>query len=308
MSQHLPALECYTALLRGAAQFAPKLHENAAEEATPERGYLLAMAAEAESGDPELLNQSRSYLRCVLREYRDDSARYLKNLREQLAMNAGTLADLTRTLAEENAENTPLLRSSVEQLKQIAIASDRQPSSDAIRAVAAELESSIVEMLRQQLLIVGQLQTEIRLLHQRMDTLTSRGENDASQLMPREEMERRIAVSDAGSFRLLLMKADGLNRAAKRYPPEVCGEIATAFARRIHNHLPAGTRVARWSEEGFVALLVSEIGQARELALGLEKQLSGPYVCRCGPKSVMHRLHTTVEVLDGPATASNDNP
>jgi len=299
MGQFPAAIENYTALIRGVAQFAPKLSGNPEEGNSPERGYLLAMAAEVACGDAGLLRESRSYLRCVLREYRDESARYLANLRRELAATAGTLHDITGTLEQSDVESDARLAAGMERLKALAGTAPASPFADVVRAATAELGRSIADIRKQQKLILSQLHTEIRLLHKRTDALTEAGLADPGELMPRDEMERRIALADPGTFRLLLLKADGLSRAKTQQPPHVFSDLLVALARRMRKNLPAGTAVASWSEEGFVALLLSEIGHARELAARLQKQLSGPYVCRSGATTVVTRLRASVEVLDG---------
>jgi GGDEF domain-containing protein len=306
MRQIPAAIENYTAVIRGVAQFAPKLSENPEEGNSPERGYLLAMAAEVARGHPALLRESRLYLRCVLREYRDESARYLANLRRELTATAGTLHDITCTLAESDAESGARLEAGLERLKELAGTPAAQPVAKVIRAATVELDRGIADMRKQQQLILSQLHTEIRLLHKRMDALTAAATEDPSKLMPRDEMERRIALADLGTFRLLLLKVDGLSRAKIQQTPQVFGDLLVGFARRIRNNLPAGTAVARWSEEGFVALLLTDVGQARELAGRLQKLLSRPYVCRSGAKTVVTKLPTSVKVLDGSGVKSSD--
>jgi len=306
MRQLPAAIENYTAVIRGVAQFAPKLSENPEDETSPERGYLLAMAEEAALGDPVLLRESQSYLRCVLREYRDESARYLANLRRELAATADTLHDIHRTLQESDAESGARLGAGLERLKELAGAPAARPFADVIRAATVELHRGIADMRKQEQLVLSQLHTEIRLLHKRMDALTAAAVDDLSKLAPRDEIERRIALADPGTFRLLLLKVDGLTRAKTQQTPQVFNDLSVAFARRMRNNLPAGTAVARWSEEGFVALLLTDIGQARELAGRLQKLLSGPYVCRSDAKTVVTRLRASVEVLDGSGMESRD--
>jgi GGDEF domain-containing protein len=306
MRQVPAAIGKYTAIIRAVAQYAPKLSDNPEEGNSPERGYLLAMAAEVASGDPALLPESRSYLRCVLREYHDESARYLANLQRELTATAGTLHDITCTLAESDAESGARLVAGVERLKQLAGALTAQPFADVVRAATADLDRSIADMRKQRQLILSQLHTEIRLLRKRMDALAEDAADDLSKLMPRDEMERRIAQADAGTFRLLLLKVDGLSRARIRRTAQVFAALSVALARRMRNNLPAGTAVSRWSEEGFVALLVTDIGQAKETARRLQKLLSGPYICRSGAKTVLTQLQASVEVLGDSGSGGHD--
>jgi GGDEF domain-containing protein len=298
MDQRVSAIEKYGAAIRGVAEYAPKLCDAADQGDSPERGYLRAMAGEVLEGDRTVLEESRSYLRCILREYRDESARYLADLRQDLAATAGTLRDVTRALAASDSDGGAGVEGALAQLKESTRRTAAPKASAFLREIADELGKGLADMRKHHQLIVSHLHTEVRILQRRMESLTAADLDDLSKLMPRDEIEDRIAVAAAGTFRLLLLKVDGLLRARGRHPAQVFNDLSTAFIRRMRNNLPADAPVGRWSEEGFVAMVFAGTGHTRELAETLRSRLSGPYICRSGAKTVITTLQVRVEVLE----------
>ena len=197
------------------------------------------MAAEVACGDAGLLRESRSYLRCVLREYRDESARYLANLRRELATTAGTLHDITGSLEQSDVESDARLAAGMERLKALAGTAPASPFADVVRAATAELGRSIADIRKQQKLILSQLHTEIRLLHKRTDALTEAALDDPGELIPRDEMERRtpwqtrnIPPTSAESRRVEPRKNSAAPASVWRSPGRVRPAHAQQPARR----------------------------------------------------------------------------
>jgi GGDEF domain-containing protein len=292
------AIENYSEAIRAIAEYAPDLSAGADDAKAPERGYLREIADQIAQGDATVLEESRSYVRCVLREYRDQSAEYLGNLRQDLASTAATLSDVSRTLAESDSASAPGFTAGLSQLQELASMPAARMAAQEIADAAADLETGLADVRKHHQLIVSQLHTEIRLLQRRMEALTAAGLDDMSRLMPREEIEDRMAVAAQGAFRLLLLKARGLNRAKLEQPARVFDDLSTAFTRRLRNNLPHDSLVGRWTEEGFVAIVFAGVTHARELGQILARRLSGPYVCRSEAKTVITTLETSVEILE----------
>jgi GGDEF domain-containing protein len=301
-----PAIENYMAAMRGIAAYAVKLSGNSDDGNSPERGYLLAMAGEVGHGDHAVLEESRSFLRCVLREYRDESAAYLAQLRQELAATAATLRDVSGALVEGDSQAGANFQSGLTQLRALTANPAARSSADLIRLAAAELESGLAEMRKHHQLIVSQMHTEVRLLHRRMEALTAADLDDLSRLMPRDEIEDRIAVVAPGTFCLVVLKADGLVQSKAQYAEQVFHDLLIAFTRRMRNTLPPDTPAGRWSEDGFIAIVFAGAAYARELAATLHRRLSGPYICRSEAKTVVTPLQTRVEVIETGPGESRD--
>src|SRR4051812_37463989 len=76
------AMECYLAAIRNSAQYAVELDDSVT---APHREYLGVVAEDVSLGTKEALEESRATLRGLLRDYRDKAARYLNDLRDELA-------------------------------------------------------------------------------------------------------------------------------------------------------------------------------------------------------------------------------
>ena len=300
------AIEIYAAAIRGVAAYAPKLSADGESEKSAERGYLLAMAAEVARGDLTVLHESRSYLRCVLREYRDESARYLAHLRQELASTAEALRDVTCSLSQADSDGAARVQDGLGRLRAVPADASACPAAALICQAAADLEHGLAEMRKHHQLIVGQLHTEVRLLHHRMDSLSAADLDELSRLESRDEIEDRIALAAPGTFHVLVLTPDGLLRSRIQHNAQVFNDLLIAFTRRMRNSLPPDTPAGRWEEEKFIAIVSGSAFQAHGLAELLQRRLSGPYICRSEARTVITALQTRVRIIETSPEESHD--
>ncbi len=137
------------------------------------------------------------------------------------------------------------------------------------------IESCLDGVRKRHQIAVSQFMIEIRMLHKRIDALESAASVDMlTRLFPRQEVEERIREGHAPS-QLLLIRADGIIQAASRFGPAVAEELTGAVIRRLRNTLPPASVVARWTGQGFVAMLDVDAGEAEALAARMAANLSG---------------------------------
>jgi hypothetical protein len=144
-------------------------------------------------------------MRCILRAYRDASPQYLGSLRQELVAPAATLRDVRGTLTESGSAGAGAFEGV---WRSCARWHRRRPRFAAIEisAAAADLETGLAEVCKHHQLIVSQLHTEVRLAHGRMKALTAASLDDLARLLPRDQIEDRIAVAAQGTFRHLLLE------------------------------------------------------------------------------------------------------
>jgi GGDEF domain-containing protein len=292
--RHL-VLDCYVAAIRNAAHYAIELDDSITK---PHREYLTGLAEEVSAGDPGILEDSRATLRGLFRDYRDKAARYLNQVREELAGTAHALQEIVNTLAQSDGSQDGKLRSALANLQTIAQSPEGAPVRQAIAAATQTIQQSVEEIRRQHQVTVSQFLVEIQVLHKRIDTLESAAALDeVTKLFTRREIEARIRSGAAGKC-LLLIRVAGFRLAELNFDRSVAEELAGAFTRRLRNCVPDQTAIGRWGVEEFVAIV--PLARAEAVALGshLAEHLSGSYACLRSGKTVRPSLELRVGVVD----------
>jgi GGDEF domain-containing protein len=289
------AQECYVAAIDNIAQYAVEL-----EDATTKsyQGYLKDLAREVEGGTHRALSESRGTLRGLLRDYRERAAAYINSLREELSRTASSLQRLIDTLTQSDGDHESRLLTAIKQLRELAESPRAKPVAGALRETSDSIADNLEMFRQQQKLTVSQLLAEINLLHRRIDALESAvSSEDLTKLLDRQEMERRLHSTGVGGA-LLLVKVDGLKRAALQFNTDVARQLAAAFVKRLRNNLKPGVVVGKWSEDAFLVHLPAPGSEAPETAKWIREHVAGAYACLLGGKIVRPAVQATVEVID----------
>jgi GGDEF domain-containing protein len=250
-------------------------------------------------GDIGQLQQSRSTLRGLLRDYRDKAGHYIKNLRDDLASTAKALQQLTETLQQSDSDHESRLRTSIAQLREVSRTPRCGEAGPIVLAAAGSIEDSVQSLRNQHELTIAQFQIEIRMLHKRIDDLerASMLENLNTLLTP-ADIEDHIREAGERAFSLTLLKVNGFEMAERLFSPAVALEMAGAFHKRLRNGLPPDAAIARWRSSAFVIMMnlskAESIGRAKWIA----DNLSGVYSCLKDGKTVRPSLTVAVAVVD----------
>ena len=303
--QAAAALAAYTAALRNMAQYVVEIDDSITP---PHRRYLTQLLETVTSGDPAALEESSSTLRGLLRDYRDKSSHFLASLREDLAATARSLEEILESLAQSDGDHESRLRGAIRQLRDLA----NDPSEAAVRRVllpaTGVIEDCLDKIRAQHQLTIAQFQTEIRMLHQRIDILeTAVSIDEMSRLFDRAEMEERVRGAPP-PFCILMVKLKGFRLAEARYGPDVGAECIAAFAKRLRSGMPPGAEVGRWGSEEFLVLLRAARSEVMPLARWVTEHLSGSYACMQNGKTVRPELQANAAVLESGRDASNVLP
>jgi len=293
------ALECYSGALRGMAQYAVEIDESVTG---PHRQRLSALASEVPTATPEVLEQSRSTLRALLRDFRDKTSAFLARLREDLASTTRTLEEILDSLAQGDGDYESRLRTAVGRLRDLAQSPPQDLRGDAIRSVVLPavdaIEDCVDHIHRQHQLTISQFQTEIRVLHGRIDALEAAASIDQmTALLTRAEIEDGVRNA-APPFCLLMVRAQGFRLAEVRYGGPVAAECIAAFAKRMRHGMPPSAVIGRWGYEEFLALLHSPRGDALPLARWVTEHLSGVYACLHEEKTVHVQIQASAGLLE----------
>lgn len=289
------AVDCYVAAIRTLAHYTIELEPAITE---PHRKYLTALADEAGSGKPDVLEETRATLRGLLRDYRDKTACYLDRLRQELAGMAGALEQIMSSLAQTDGDHESRLRAALGRLRDLSRSPEGCAVGTVVMSAVDAIDQSWDQMRKEHQLTVSQLRVEMGMLHKRIDTLEAAASLDQlTELYNRREMEGRIR-SAPYPFCLLLARVSGFRLAESQFRPEVAAELTAAFTKRLRNNLPPNAVVARWGNEEFAAMLSIPASEATAVAKSIAEQLSGAYACLLAGKTVRPSLQLSVAVVD----------
>lgn len=290
------AIESYSAALRSAAQYTVEVDDALTG---PHRRRLLALAEEIASAGPETIEQSRSTLRALLRDYRDKAAGFLGGLREDLASTTRTLEEILESLAQGDGDYEKRLLEALGRLRELA----KGPLEERVRAVilpaAGAIEDCVEKMRSQHQLTISQFQSEIRVLHGRIDSLeTAVSIDQMTTLLNRSEVEDGVRNA-ALPYCLLMVRVQGFRLAEVRYGGGVAAECIAAFARRMRNGMPQAAVIGRWGYEEFLAIVPASRADVLPLARWVTEHLSGAYSCLHEGKTVHVQVQASAGVLEG---------
>lgn len=294
------ALDCYLAAVSNVSHYAVELD---AAITAPHRKYLSDLAAELEDASPEALAESRSTVRGLLRQYRDQAAQYLAGLRDQLSSTSQALREIVERLSQCDTEHDDKLRSALVQLREVAGSPEGRAVRTAVREVADHIELSLEEMRKQHQFTVAQLQTEMRLLHNRIDSLeTAASIDEATKFSNRRFLAEYLGAAPAAGTCFLVLKMRGLAEARARLGAVIADEVIATFGRRLRNTVPKESVVGRWSEQDFLAIVPATVKPAdKSLISRFAEHLSMPYACMIGGKVVRVPIVVTAECMSFPA-------
>jgi GGDEF domain-containing protein len=293
------ALECYIAAIQNIAHYAVELD---AETTEPHVKYVAGLAAEVQAAPSQALPESRARLRGLLRDYRDKAAQFLGRLRQQLESTAKALQETVEALAQSDGEHSTRVRGTLQRVREAAATPEGASLRAMLTAAVNSIEEDLAQMRREQQFRMAQLQTEVRILHQRVESLQNAAAMDqASRFSSRRSIEEYVESLPAAGFMVLILKAHGLAQARAKYGTSIADELAATFARRMRNCVPKDTVMGRWNEQDFLAVLPVSQGRENTDPQAVSAHLSMPYACMMAGKVVRIPLEVSVEVLPAEA-------
>ena len=289
-------LECYVAAIQGAARYAVDLDE---QSTGTYRLHLENLASEVAGDDQNALLESRATLRGLLRDHRDQTAKFIAGLRDELATSAAALEKILSSLAESDGDSETRIQTTLKGLREIAASPQCTAARGPLSAVADSIEQGIEQIHRQHQLASAQFQAEIQLLHRRIDQLEAAAkDDDLTKLLSRSEMEERIKGAGGGSYGLLLIRVVGLRAAEVQFNATVAAGLTGAFGKRLRNCLPPNAVIGRWGAEQFMAILGLPKRELLSIARRISESLSGSYSCLNDGKTVRPTIQVSVAVLE----------
>jgi GGDEF domain-containing protein len=288
-------LDCYLNAVANMAEYAVDLD---VAITPPHRKCLADPASELKEASPEALEESRSTLRALLRDYRDRAAQYLDGLRNQMSSTAQALREMVEGLSQIDTDHSEKLRSALAQLREVANSPEGSVGWGVVRAAADSIEQSLEQIRKQHQFTVSQLQTELRLLHSRIDSLEAAiSADETTKFSNRRFVGEYLGAIPAQGASFLILKIQGLAEAKARFGPAIADDVVATFGRRLRNTVPKDAVVGRWSEQDFLAIVPASKPADGTLVKRVAEHLSMPYACMIGGKVVRIPLVVTAECL-----------
>ncbi len=296
------ALDCYLAAINNIAHYAVDLD---AAITAPHRKYVGDLAGDLADASPEALAESRATLRGLLRDYRDKAAQYLGGLRDQLSSTAQALQQMVAGLTLCDTDHTEKMKKDLGRLREVANSPEGNPVRAALRVLADSIEQSVEQIGKQHQFTVSQLQTELRLLHNRVDSLeTAAATDDVTKLSTRRFIAEYLGSVPTQGACYLILKMRGLGEARAKFGPAITDDVVGTFGRRLRNTLPKDAVIGRWSEQDFPAIVPAGKSGSDGLVKRVAEHLSMPYACMMNGRVVRVPLAVTAECMGVAAGAS----
>jgi len=288
-------LDCYISAIQDSAHYAVDLD---AEITAPHVKYLSALAADLRATPSQTLETSRSTFRGLLRDYRDKAAGFLANLRQQYESTAKALQETVEALSQTDDDHSTRVRDTLRQVREAAATPAGEPLRELLTGAVKAIEEDLAQLRRQQQFAAAQLQTEIRLLHQRVELLQNAVAMDrASKFSSRRSIEEYVESLPPTGFVVLLLEAHGLAQARAKYGAAISDELVATFARRMRNCVPKDAVFGRWNEQDFLTVLPVSPDSGKTEPAAVAGHLSMPYACMMEGKLVRISLQVSVAPL-----------
>jgi GGDEF domain-containing protein len=205
-------------------------------------------------------------------------------------------------LSHCDTDHSSRMTGAVVSLRETANSPDGKPVAVVVRALADDIEQSLEQLRKQHRFMVAQLQTEVRLLHNRIDALeTAAATDEATKFSNRKFLTEYLAATPAEGTCFLALKLHGLAEARAKFGTAIADEVMATFGRRLRNTVPKEAVIGRWSEQDFLAIAPASAKPADgTLIKRFAEHLSMPYACMMEGKVLRVPLVVTVECLSFP--------
>jgi GGDEF domain-containing protein len=292
-------LECYVQAIASAAQYAVAPDQARAAELRQNLQLLEKQLREATSIDS--IQAVESSFRGELRNYQEHAHQRLDHLHQEVMGAAKAMKIFAESVSSNGADHEKQMEHELKNLEVLATCDDLGEIRGGLENARASLAASFDQLRRSNQLVIAQLQDEIRLLHQNIQSerralFTDRSSGAWNHPKMAERMEELIRQDEP--FCLLMVAIRNLKRLDGRYSRIVIEGALKAVLTRFQNMAGEEAMLGRWSEEEFVAILPVEPANAMTLSREVTRKLSGNYAVQENGAAQNIVLQVTTGVVD----------
>jgi len=271
-------VDCYGLAIRSSAEYVVEVGPGSAEGFRRHLEMLQEQLRSASS--PEHLRAVQSSFRGELRGYQDQASQQLVRLRGELKNAAEAMQSFADSVATVGANHEEEITAELAALDAAAQSDDLNELRKCVGETTRAIARSIEQVRRSNQLVVAQLCDEIRLLHREIEAGRRSLSLDPSLgVWNRQKVDARIEelLRTNQPFCLLQVCVRNLKRLETEHPRVMIEGGLKALLERFANLLDPDSKIGRWSDEVFVAILQTDPPSAVALSRKVARKLSGTY-------------------------------
>jgi GGDEF domain-containing protein len=271
-------LECYAQAIASMAQYAVAPDQARAAEFRVSLQALEKQLRDSESIDT--IQAVETALRGELRDYQEHAHRRLDQLHQEVIGAAKAMKIFVESVSSSGADHEKQMETELKHLDVLTTYEDIGEIRNGLQDARSSLAASFEQLRRSNQLVIAQLQDEIRLLHQAIQSerralFTDRSSGAWNHQKMAERIEELLRQDDP--FCLLLVKVRNFKRTEGRYSRTVVEGALKSILTRFQNLAGEDAMLGRWSENEFLAILPMEPADALALSREATRKLSGNY-------------------------------
>jgi GGDEF domain-containing protein len=271
-------LDCYAVAIHSSAHYAVEIDPAVAAEFRNHLKKIEEQSRAAASADE--FHAVQSSFRGELREYRDKSAELLQKMRKEIESATAAMMIFADTVTSLGDDHEKQVGAELRSLEKQAESNNIDEIRCGIRAAIGEIETSLHQMQRGNQLVVAQLQDEIRMLHQQIESERKSLFTDrASGAWNRQKIDMHVEnlIRQNQPFCLLIVWVRNLKFIEGQYSRTIVEGSLKALIARFAALTGEDAYIGRWTEDQFVAVLDLPLSSAIRLSVEATRKLSGGY-------------------------------
>ncbi len=241
-----------------------------------------------------------------LRDYRDQTADRIKQLRAEIVAAAEAMQTFADSVASSGADHLDDLEHALGELDGIASLKDLAAAQAVVASAREAIAVSVERMRKQHQMIVAQLRDELRLLHQQIETERKAAFLDrATGAWNAQKMGERVKelIEKDRPFCIILVCVRNLKRLERTHSRTVVEGGLKALLRRFHAQLGDDAMIGRTDETSFAAIVFAHPAEAIRISRDAAKRLAGSYSVQENGLAHSVALQVAAGVIDHAAGA-----
>ncbi len=289
----------YSQAIHASADYAIELDAGSTEQFR-EQLYSLHTQTSGASTTHEYEVVDKS-LRRELQQYQDRSRGYLTRMRRELDAAASAMKVVAEQVSNSSGDYEVRLQQEVERLRLLSRSDNLEEIRSGIRVAAGEILNSYEQFRRSTRFTIAQLQDEIRVLHQAMESDRQKAFVDqGSGVWNRVKLLRQMEVLQEQNHRFCAMVIIVRNwrRIQGQYSRTSLNAVLQAYLKDVHAILGAEATVGRWSDDIFVAILGMDPSAGMQLSSEIKRKIPGAYTTQEKGSRETIKLETVASLVE----------